>query len=675
MAPHALLDTAEISDKARRDLLQLLEGIRGKKNLVIERSLAGPVGLFVKFSTLQEYGVDRVFFLENDNVDASQKNIIFLARAEQAKQVISVAEQIKRLRRSSSTDHEFSIIWVPRRTLVSDQILEDTGVLGEASVSEYALHFIPVADDLLSLELDEAFGDLYLRKDPTSIFLAAKALMLLQQRHGLFPRIIGKGDNAKRLCDLLLRMRSEVTASEDSGSGSTSVLGLTPSTTLESLILIDREIDFPTVLMTQLTYEGLIDEVFNINSNATEVDSSVIGAVNTPQPTPGSHNSSSTQSPAPTAQPQTLKRKIPLDDKDTLYQTLRDSNFAIVGSLLNKVARRLQISYESRNTAKTTSELREFVNNLPGLQAEQASLNIHTSLTEEIMKHTRTDIFSRVLEVQQNFAAGADPATQNDAIDELINRAVPLATILRLLCLASSFGSGLRAKDLDLFRTAVLHAYGHQHLLTLSALEKSGLLTPRSSSALGIPAAGARHATHGTNYAAVRRSLHLFADEVNEADPNDIAYVFSGYAPLSVRLVQCIIQKQFLTQLRSTGGQGHGNRQASATAAAPSGQGWRGFEDAVKNVRGATFDEAQTGEDKAVRARHILNGSGANSEKTVIVFFLGGVCRAEIAALRFVSRKLAEEGKGKRILIATTGIITGDTVVGASVEERKFGNA
>jgi len=53
--------------------------------------LAGPIGLFIKFSTLQEYGVDKVFFLENDNIDSSQKNIIFLARGEEASQAIAVA--------------------------------------------------------------------------------------------------------------------------------------------------------------------------------------------------------------------------------------------------------------------------------------------------------------------------------------------------------------------------------------------------------------------------------------------------------------------------------------------------------------------------------------------------------------------------------------------------------
>jgi len=65
--------------------------VRGKKNLVIEKGLAGPIGLFVKFSTLQEYGVDKLFLLENDNVDSSQRNVVFIVRGEKAKQIMAVA--------------------------------------------------------------------------------------------------------------------------------------------------------------------------------------------------------------------------------------------------------------------------------------------------------------------------------------------------------------------------------------------------------------------------------------------------------------------------------------------------------------------------------------------------------------------------------------------------------
>ena len=49
------------------------------------------MSILVKFSVLQEHGIDKVFFLENDNVDASQKNVVFVARGEKASAAIAIA--------------------------------------------------------------------------------------------------------------------------------------------------------------------------------------------------------------------------------------------------------------------------------------------------------------------------------------------------------------------------------------------------------------------------------------------------------------------------------------------------------------------------------------------------------------------------------------------------------
>jgi hypothetical protein len=466
--------------------------------------------------------------------------------------------------------------------------------------------------------------------------------MQMQYKHGLFPRIIGKGDNAYRLMEILLKMRAEAAVEDPLSSNRP---GFLPSTSIESLIVIDREVDFNTPLLTQLTYEGLIDELFSIKENQAEVDVSIVGQPNTPQ--------------------QGMKRKIFLDSSDKLYDSLRDCNFAIIGSLLNQRARRLQTDYESRHGDKTTAELREFVNKLPGYQAEQASLKIHTGLAEEIMRHTRTEAFSRALEVQQNFAAGADPTAQHDTIEELIARQSPLSMVLRLLCLESCTASGLRQKDLDHFRMLILHAYGYQHLITLDALEKMGLLVSRSSAVLPIPGVAASSAQPSrTNYQYLRKALHLIVDEVNESAPDDIAYVYSGYAPLSVRLVQAVLQKQYLLSF-AKGNAGQGNTNGISTAA----HGWQGFEDALKATRGQTFNKVQKGDEAATKARALLGGTGG--KKTVVVMFLGGITRTEVAALRFVG----EQDANRSILVCTTGVITGGRVVEAALEKRAFGPA
>lgn len=543
-------------------------------------------------------------------------------------------------------------------------MLEENGVLGEVTIAECPLYFVPLEPDLLSLELEDSFSDLYLRKDPTPIYLAAKALMLLQKSTGLFPRLLGKGDNAKKLADLLLRMRSEEDINASSTS-SVSAFGATPSSVIENVIIIDREVDFPTTLLTQLTYEGLIDEIFGIHHNQAEVDTSIVGAVQQQQ-----RPQASSATPASVGSTQaTMKRKIQLDSSDKLYPTLRDANFAVVGPLLNRTARRLQSDYEARHKSDQISDLKSFVAKLPSYQAEQASLKIHTSLAEEIMKTTRSEIFGRVLEVQQNFAAGSDPSSMHDNIEELIARDVPLSLVLRLLCLESCIAGGLRQRDFDHFKRQVLQAYGYQHLLTFANLEKAGLYIQRAANTGYLnPMGGVNSGT--TDFNSVRKTLKIFLDEVDEQDPTDIAYVFSGYAPLSVRLVQCVLQKQYLLGLSNTRASSNivtnganGQQQISA--------GWKGFEDILGRIKGATVDEVQKGANtEASQARQVLRGA-AGGPKTTIVFFLGGVTFAEVAALRFLAEQLGADKR--RIVVATTGIIGGKTAVESVMEKKGFG--
>ncbi|TKA76321.1 hypothetical protein B0A55_04205 [Friedmanniomyces simplex] len=661
------INTQDITDKSRRDLLQLLEAVRGKKNLVIERSLASIIGLFVKFSTLQEYGVDKLFFLENHNVDSSQRNIVFLVQGENAKIVRTVAEQIRLVRSESKIDHDFTVIWVPRRTLVSNLILEEHGVLGEANIAELALQFVPLEPDVLSLELEDCFSDLILRKDPTPIFASARALMLLQKQYGLFPRILGKGDNAKKLADLLQRMRNEedVNASSDPTNTYLTSFGLTPSATIENLIIIDREVDFPTVLATQLTYEGLLDEVFGVSHNQTEVDSSILGGAPAPQPQPQSGSS-----PAPTT---ATKRKVQLDSSDKLYPEIRDANFATIGPLLNRTAKRLQSDQQNiHKTDQSLSDLKSFVSKLPSHQAEQASLKTHTSLAEEITKFTKSDPFRRTLEIEQTLLLGSDGSTTHESLDELLARATPLPTVLRLLCLESCLGNGLRAREWEHFKRVLLQAYGYQHLTTLANLEKMGLFVPREANRGYLnPIAGSAGQT-ATEWTSVRARLQLWVEEVEEADPKDVAYVFSGYAPLSVRLVQAVLQKGYLQNLVNP-------PRAGAAAAAPAangnGSGWKGFEDVLARIKGATVDVVQKGNDAdASQARKTLRGN-KEGPKMSLVFFLGGVTFAEIAALRFVGKQLeVADGGGRKLVIATTGVISGGRAVGVAIEKEEFGS-
>lgn len=84
--------------------------------------------------------------------------------------------------------------------------------------------------------------------------------MTIQQEFGVIPRVSGKGQGAKVVWELMNKMFREQTS-----RGEKKVFSQ-PSQ-IDHLLLIDRSVDLLTPLATQLTYEGLIDELFGINNS------------------------------------------------------------------------------------------------------------------------------------------------------------------------------------------------------------------------------------------------------------------------------------------------------------------------------------------------------------------------------------------------------------------------
>ena len=68
---------------------------------------------------------------------------------------------------------------------------------------------------------------------------------------------------------MMLRMRREM-------SGSASEPHIMPQ--IDNLLIIDRVVDPLTPLLTQLTYEGLIDECFGINNSQWLFASTAVAA-------------------------------------------------------------------------------------------------------------------------------------------------------------------------------------------------------------------------------------------------------------------------------------------------------------------------------------------------------------------------------------------------------------
>jgi vacuolar protein sorting-associated protein 33A len=77
------IDTEPIKTTTLKDLLDVVDSVRGKKALVLDPTLTGPLGLVVKFSLLKDHGIDKVYHLEPSPLAITHDKIIYLCRPQQ----------------------------------------------------------------------------------------------------------------------------------------------------------------------------------------------------------------------------------------------------------------------------------------------------------------------------------------------------------------------------------------------------------------------------------------------------------------------------------------------------------------------------------------------------------------------------------------------------------------
>ncbi|KAJ2913825.1 hypothetical protein MD484_g6581, partial [Candolleomyces efflorescens] len=553
------LDVNLLKEAAKRDLVNALNAVNGAKTLVLEAALAGPLGLVTEVSLLKQHGVDKMFWLEPGPLSSTTTSIVYLCRPK-IKEVKVIA-----------------VLLTPRVSTLVSRIFEEEGVLGDVTLAAFNLEFIPLAEDVVSLEYEHAFKELWVDGDETVVFDSAQALTTLQKHFGPFPQIIGKGDFSKRLATLLSRQSKSLRSTDT---------GLSYPANFDSLIVLDRTVDLITPLLTQLTYEGLLDEMIGIKNSHVELPVSLLNPQASETGASTSTSTSTSAAPIVNVKKDARKKYHLTTTTDPLYADLRDLNFSSVGRKLNTAVRRLNEDYKTDLQGKTVSQLRDFVGKLGGLQTEHQSLRIHTGISEMIIPLTRTEVFNKSLEIQQNLLASYEVSAQVTAIEELIAQGADVQTVIRLLCLACITAGGVKAKTLENIQREILQAYGYEYLPLLLAVAQ-----PSLSMLLPNPLPPSAQASK-YQFTLLRKSLRLLLDgnpEALEEVENDIGYVYSGWAPISVRLVQCIAQKGGVLSNPAEKERSANDQSAVKVRAHPI-VGWKGFEDVASAIPGETVE-------------------------------------------------------------------------------------
>ncbi|KAL5545069.1 hypothetical protein UlMin_008853 [Ulmus minor] len=586
---NAPLNLTSLREQSQKELVNILKNIRGKKCLVIDPKLGGSLSLIIQTSVLKEHGVE-LRYLSAEPIQTDAAKVVYLVRSQlNLMKFISshVHSDI-----SNGLQREYHVYFVPRRAVGCEKILEEEKVHHLLSVGEYPLYIVPLDEDILSFELDLAYKECQVDGDTSSLWHIAKAIRKLESSFGVIPNVRAKGKASVHVADILDRMQAEEPANSPDM--------VLPE--IHTLVLLDREVDMVTPMCSQLTYEGLIDEFLHISNGSVELDSSIMGV-----------------------QQEGKKIKVPLNSSDKLFKEIRDLNFEVVVQILRQKATSMKQDYtDMTSTTQTVSELKDFVKKLNSLP----EITRHINLAQHLTTFTSKPSFLGQLDMEHTIVEAQSYDICFEYIEEMIHKQEPLINVLRLLILFSITNSGLPKKQFDYLRRELLHSYGFEHMGTLNNLEKAGLFRKQESK---------------SNWLTIKRALNLVVEDTDTANPNDISYVFSGYAPLSIRLVQHAVRS-----------------------------GWRPIEEILKLLPGPHSD-TKRGRFSSTSSFDSLQGASASMDKVadgrrslVLVVFIGGITFAEISALRFLT---AQEGMTYELIIGTTKIVSGHSLTETFVEK------
>jgi len=596
----------------------------------------------------------------------------------------------------------YLLYFVPHKTFICEQALADEGVLDcFAEIGECQLDLFPLDTDVVSLELEASFKDCYVDGDSTMLTTVARSLQKLERTFGTIPHIKSKGTQAaialQRFLNLKRQQQQQQAGASSSSTFSSSSSSFGPAVPeIDTLVILDRAVDFITPLLTPLTYEGIIDDFIGIHHGAIKVDPALVGDTDPKDGAGGGRGGGRPATPTSSSASTTPKDSvtIALNSNDALYAEIRDLHLEVLGLQLNEKAMEMRQTYarvKEETRDGSLNEIHDVVKSIPALQQKYKGLNLHINIAEFLKSTTGHVRFQQRWQLERSMVEGE---ARYEDLEDMIAAYEPVTQVLRLLALQSLTAGGIRASKYDMLKREVVQSYGYEYLFALGNMEQVGLLRKADSQlsnvVFGSIGSGGFSSSGGTaaSWASLRRLLRLVKENVNTSVPDDIAYVSSGYAPLSVRLLQLSQKPGWAAcpeifkllpgptlEFTQTNVGGGGNRGGGAplavlqeldrvlgTACSGVGGGMSGGGGAVPATTAAMAKGVGS-----VTATAAMGGKMLPSgKKVMLVYFIGGVSFMEIAAMRYLSR---QKDFLYQIIVCTTKLINGNVFVESTIED------
>ncbi|TRY77023.1 hypothetical protein TCAL_00004 [Tigriopus californicus] len=422
------LNTQNLLHLSAENFSALLKSISGEKILILDSGILKPLDKIMGMSLLREAGVKTIHRLENV-VPASFLNsalqyvFVLFPTIESSSQVSGI------LAANGLGNANTSLIYVPKLTRKVSLFLEEHCVLDLVRLYEFHWEFFPLDSNVWSMLLPQcAFYEPGVQSD-VSNYLMLKCLHSVQVLFGKFRKMSAFGAQSSALVQYLASKTMEESLSEPPSD---------QDGALDHLVVMDRSLDLLPVLLTPLTYEALLHQVFDVSCGQIELERPKAGLKNTE------------------------RTVIALSNRDKTFASIRYKPFTSIFSFLSSNARRLK-EVQSSAANMNVKEMKDFVQfQLKDLQQQYQSVSMHISASEIIQKslghmsERSIHIENGIVQKESNIYAKTFAFLQ-----EAIAREFPLPRVKYIISLLHVCIGGLQSQDISFLKRKILEGYGY----------------------------------------------------------------------------------------------------------------------------------------------------------------------------------------------------------------------
>ena len=558
------LDLSIFKEHMNQTFLDKLDSLSDIEKLII---LAKPclhqINYITKFDKVQKRKVKKIEIL-NENISESFENtplIIYIIPPEL--NFLKIIEN-HLLKTKNKLKKQFHIIFIPQITNECLSFIKSSNIKHYFKLDNLNIDMFYLDKDLLSLEDHYAFYNLYVKEDLNILSILSKYIIKYEAIFGKIKYKYYIGNNAKKLNQLILNEEESLSLEENN----------IPETL--GCFILDRNVDMVTPFCSNFIYEGLIDENFGINFNSIKISSKILEK-----------------------EKEEIIR-IDLSENDKFYTNIKDYNFSKIRVYLpNRLSEHSKILEEGKKKMDDMKKIRENLEKVKLIKEERNSLTTHINLADYIAQKQKEPNAKNYLVMEQSILAGDISNEAYEFIDNELTKKSEEFNLLKILCLICNLKNGIKSRIYDQIKREFFQIYGFQELFLWNNLEKANILK----------------SPEGSNYYMdIDRKLKLIYEDVNLNEPNDISYSYSGYAPISIRLIERAVTK-----------------------------GWKSIEDILYKLPG----EYNFPKDESEIVKE------SKDIKYFLLVFIGGITYGELSAVRYLNKKL----KNKKFIIMTTGMI------------------